>query len=65
MEYGVLDCSEQIKILIVANKYKKTFSRSGKKKTVSVSHEFIKSVIETLQKKTVTKFAYFDEINKF
>lgn len=65
MEYGVLDGSDAIKILIVANKFKKNLSQSGKRKTVSVSHEFIKAVIQTLQLKTETNYAIFDDINKF
>lgn len=65
MEYGVLDGSDAIKILIVANKYRKTLSRSGRKHTVSVSNEFVKCVIETMQRKEVTAYAYFDDIHKF
>lgn len=65
MEYGVLEGSEAIKLLVVANKYKKILTRSGRKHMVSVSHEFVKSVIETIQRKEVTAFAYFDDIQKF
>ena len=53
LEYGVSENSEAINMLLVANQLKNTVKRHGKKQIVSVSQEFMNSILETLQLKEV------------